>query len=109
MLVDLFLRFLELKGHKREALSYRVSIHESADVDAAQDWWIKRVGLSAECFKRPNLKRHKPTTRHNIGADYHGCLVVNVPKGTQTYLWIEGVMAGISATDCPKTESHRRR
>ena len=37
MLVDLFIRFLELKGHRRETLSYRVSIHESADVSAAQE------------------------------------------------------------------------
>lgn len=101
MLVDLFIRFLELKGHTRETLSYRVSIHESADVEAAQDWWIARVGLPRDHLRRPSLKRHKPTTRHNTGTDYHGCLVVNVPKGTQTYLWIEGIMAGVAAAVLP--------
>ncbi len=96
MLIDLFIRFLELKGYTPEALTYRVSIHESADAAAAQEWWIKRLALPPERFKRPTLKRHKPTTRHNTGAGYHGCLVVSVPKGAHTYLWIEGVMAGIA-------------
>ena len=78
-----------------------MSIHESADVEAAQDWWIARVGLPRDRLRRPSLKRHKPTTRHNTGTDYHGCLVVNVPKGTQTYLWTEGIMAGVAAAVLP--------
>jgi transposase-like protein len=95
MLVELFLRFLESQGRDRAELTYRVSIHESADHAGAVDWWVERLALPRERFMRTTLKRHTPrTNRQNTGEDYHGCLVVNVPKGRELYWWIEGVMRG---------------
>jgi transcriptional regulator with XRE-family HTH domain len=95
LLLELFLRFLETQGRDRMSLTYRVSIHESADHEAALDWWAERLGLPRERFRRTTLKRHTPkTNRRNTGAGYHGCLVINVPKGRELYWQIEGVMRG---------------
>jgi transposase-like protein len=95
MLLELFLRFLESQGHGRSSLTYRVSIHESADDERAIDWWVERLVLPRERFQRTTLKRHAPrTNRQNTGADYHGCLVINVPRGRELYWRIEGAMRG---------------
>jgi len=96
-LVVLFLRFLEQLGEDRERLRYRLSIHASADVDAAGRWWADVVGVPFESFRRPTLKKHKPaTTRHNVGDRYRGCLIVDVPRSRRLYWKIEGVMSGIA-------------
>ena len=59
--------------------TYRLSIHESADVDMHEAWWQRTLHLPANSFRRATLNRHKPTTvRKNVNADYHGCLVVLV-------------------------------
>lgn len=77
MLVELFLRFLESQGRDRASLTYRVSIHESSDHEAALVWWADRLALPRECFQRTTLKRHTPrTNRRNTTEDYHGSLVV---------------------------------
>ena len=40
------------------------------------------------------MKRHKPVTvRRNTGVDYHGCLVINVPRSRELYWRIEGMIA----------------
>lgn len=97
MLLDLFLRFLESRGHDRSSLRYRVSIHETANHEAAVDWWIERLRLPRDRFQRTTLKRHVPrTNRRNKGADYHGCLVVNVPKSRELYWLVEGVMTALA-------------
>jgi transposase-like protein len=97
MLVELFLRFLEAQGFPRDQLKYRVSIHESADADAATRWWADRIGVSTGRMQRPTLKRHSPRTkRRNVGEDYHGCVTVNVPRSRELYWWIEGVVAGVA-------------
>ncbi len=90
-----FLAFLEQEGFSRAALNYRLSIHESADVAAAEGWWAARLGLPPERFQRATLKRHKPTTRSNVGADYRGCLVVKVPRGRELYWRIEGIISAL--------------
>lgn len=96
-LVELFIRFIEANGRSRTDLRYRVSIHENADAEAAGRWWADSLGIGVECLQRPTLKRHQPqTTRLNIGDNYRGCLVVRVPKARELYLWIEGVVDGLS-------------
>ncbi|MER7169583.1 helix-turn-helix domain-containing protein [Micromonospora sp. NPDC000207] len=96
-LIDLFIRFVEVMGSSREALRYRVSIHETADSAAAVRWWAERVGVAPDAFQPTTLKRHKPTTkRHNLGEDYHGCLVVEVPNSRELYWKIEGTMKGLA-------------
>ncbi|GIG85639.1 helix-turn-helix domain-containing protein [Plantactinospora endophytica] len=95
-LLGIFLRFLESCGIDRSVPSYRLSIHESADVDAATRWWQATLGLPADRFRRPTLKRHQPkTVRYNTGDDYHGCLIVDVPRSRQLYWRIEGVIAAL--------------
>jgi hypothetical protein len=97
-LLALFLRFLESCGVDRGAPTYRLSIHESADVDAAESWWRETLGLPADRFRVPTLKRHRVTTnRRNIGESYRGCLVVDVPGSRELYWRVEGVVRTLSA------------
>jgi transcriptional regulator with XRE-family HTH domain len=103
-LVRFFLRFLDVAGIARERLIFRVYIHENADVEAAQQFWLEVTRAQADQFRRPTLKRHYPrTVRKNTGADYHGCLTVKVRRGTDLYRKIEGwapaVMAGLDVRD----------
>jgi predicted transcriptional regulator len=97
-LVGLFLRFLRIAGIERDRLIYQVQIHESADVDAAQRFWLGVTGADAAQFRRPTLKRHRPTTtRKNVSDGYHGCLRVEVRRSTGLYRKIEGWAAAAVA------------
>jgi hypothetical protein len=96
-LVGLFLRFLRVAGVAGEAVSFRVSIHETADATAAVEWWARQLDLDHGRFHPSSIKRHRPSTnRHNLGADYHGCLVVYVRGGRQLYWRVEGIMRAIN-------------
>ena len=91
MMIKFFLRFLETAGVSKDRLVFRVSIHETADLPAAQRFWQKHCRLSAGQFHRPTIKRHKPkTARLNTGTDYHGCLRVEVRRSIGLYRQIEG-------------------
>ncbi|MFK3984588.1 helix-turn-helix domain-containing protein [Micromonospora sp. NPDC050397] len=97
-LVALFLWFLESCGVDRATPSYRVSIHESADVEAVTSWWIETLGIPAERVRAPTLKRHRSTTnRRNTGATYRGCMVIDVPGSRELYWRIEGVNRALAA------------
>ncbi|AEV88670.1 hypothetical protein ACWT_7659 [Actinoplanes sp. SE50] len=99
-LILLFLRYLALMGVSSERVSFRLSIHESADVEGATQWWAKVVGVDAGEFLRPTLKRHNPATvRKNVGDFYRGCLMVSVRKSAQLYWELEGVMEGIALSE----------
>jgi transcriptional regulator with XRE-family HTH domain len=90
-LIGLFLRFLETAGVAHDRLIYQVQIHETADVGAAQRFWLNITGADPTQFRRPTLKRHRPTTiRKNTGDDYHGCLRLEVRRSTSLYRKIEG-------------------
>jgi len=94
----IFLTFLALHGRGPETLRYRVHIHETADAEAAGDWWAEGLAVPRELFERPTIKRHKPSTRRvNTGADYHGCLVIAVPRSRELYWRVEGVMDALGA------------
>jgi transposase len=96
-LLCLFLRFLKVYGRTPDTLSYRVHIHETADAEAAAGWWSNRLNVPLGLFQRPTIKKHKPhTMRINSGADYHGCLVISVPKSRELYWRVEGVMAALT-------------
>ncbi|PWU52301.1 hypothetical protein DLE60_23080 [Micromonospora globispora] len=57
-------------------------------------WWAARLGLPVDRFGRTTVKRHNPATvRRNTGADYRGCLVINVPRSREPYWRIEGMIA----------------
>jgi transposase len=95
-LIALFLRFLALAGVGEERVSFRLYIHETADVKAAEAWWVDRLNVGKERFQRTSLKRHRPTTnRRNTGDDYRGCLAVSVRDYRELYWRIEGLMAAM--------------
>ena len=93
-----FLRFLAVAGVQRDRLICQLHIHESADVEAAQQYWQKATGVPAEQFRHPTLKRHNPKTiRKNTGELYHGCLRIEVRRGVELYRQIEGWAAAAMA------------
>jgi transcriptional regulator with XRE-family HTH domain len=97
-LIRFFLRFLDASGIERTDLIFRVNIHESADVEAAQRFWAEVTGAPADQFRRPTLKRHNPkTVRKNTGEGYRGCLTVNARRSGEFYRKIEGWMSAITA------------
>jgi transcriptional regulator with XRE-family HTH domain len=90
-LIKFFLRFLEAAGIARESLVYRVQIHETADAEAAQRFWLDVTQAHPTQFRRPTLKRHNPrTVRKNTGGDYHGCLRIDGLRSSRLYRQIEG-------------------
>lgn len=96
--IVMFLRWLDLMGVPAEHRAYRLSIHESADIDAAHRFWSAVIDVEVEVFARPTLKRHQPkTVRLNVGQNYHGCLVIRVRQSRVLYQTIEGLFAGVAA------------
>jgi hypothetical protein len=97
-LIRFFLRFLDVTGTPRSDLRFRVSIHEKADVEAAQQFWIDVTGATASQFFTPTLKRHNPVTvRKNVGETYHGCLRIDVKRSADLYRRIEGWSEAITS------------
>lgn len=97
-LIRLFLRFLTVTGVTPDRLICRVHIHESADVEGAQQFWRELTGLPEDQFREPTLKRHNPkTVRKNTGEDYRGCLIVSVRRSGGLYRQIEGWAAAAMA------------
>ena len=96
-LIRFFTRFLEVAGISSDRLIYRVHIHESADVEAAQEYWLRVTGAKPDQFRRTALKRHNPVTvRKNVGDTYHGCLRVDVRTSAALYRKIEGWTGAIT-------------
>src|SRR5690348_8382077 len=90
-LIMFFLRFLEAAGVGRDRLIYRVQIHESADIAAAEQFWLALTGAAPDQFRQTTLKRHNPkTVRKNVGSNYRGCLRVDVRQSSGLYYQIEG-------------------
>jgi transcriptional regulator with XRE-family HTH domain len=95
-MIRVFLAWLDLLGVQRERVGYRVMIHESADVEAAESYWADLVRADRNTFGKTTLKRHNPkTVRKNVGDDYRGCLVLTVRQSADLYRRIEGWWYGI--------------
>ncbi|WP_432096628.1 hypothetical protein [Streptomyces sp. bgisy100] len=95
-MIRVFLSWLDLLGVRTEDRQFRVMIHESADVAAAERFWAELVGTPVSDFGRTTLKKHNPrTTRKNTGENYRGCLIVRVRRGADLYRRIEGWWYGI--------------
>jgi hypothetical protein len=98
-LVRFFLHFLDVAGVHRTDLIFRVHIHESADVSAAQCFWEEVTGAPGGQFGKPALKRHNPkTNRKNLSENYHGCLRIEVRRSGELYRRIEGWASAAMAT-----------
>src|SRR5580693_8253178 len=92
-LIRFFLRFLDTAGIVRDDLIFRVHIHETADVEAAQRFWLDLTGAQPSQFRRPVLKHHNPkTVRKNVGEGYRGCLRIDVRRSGDLY---QGSRAGL--------------
>jgi transposase len=99
-LITFFLRFLDTTGVSRADLILRVYIHENADVEAAQQFWLEVTGTQPSQFRRPTLKRHNPKTiRKNVGEDYRGCLRIDVRGSRELYRRIEGWASAAMASN----------
>jgi transcriptional regulator with XRE-family HTH domain len=103
-LIMFFLRFLDAAGVSRDDLTLRVHIHENADAEAAQRFWLELTGTQPSQFRHPTLKRHNPKTlRTNVGENYHGCLRIDVRRGSQLYRRIEGWVSAATGSDVLST------
>ncbi len=101
----LFLKWLDLMLVPDEHRGFRLSIHETANLDAAHAFWSNELSIALDRFSRPTMKRHQPkTVRLNTGSSYHGCLVVTVRKSRVLYQQVEGLWQGmVAATMDQKT------
>ncbi|MEU9028728.1 hypothetical protein AB0D46_14585 [Streptomyces sp. NPDC048383] len=95
-MIRTFLAWLRLLKVDTGRLRFFLQIHESADVEAAERYWVDVVGMDRRQFGKTSLKQHNPrTNRKNTGEGYHGCLSVRVLQGTELYRRIEGWWYGI--------------
>ncbi|MFB7914600.1 hypothetical protein [Streptomyces sp. NPDC056061] len=96
--ITVFLAWLDLLGVAAERLSYRVMIHESADVNAAEQYWADLVRIDISALQKTTLKKHNPkTVRKNVAEGYRGCLVIRVSQGAALYRCIEGWWSGLAS------------
>ncbi|MGX9918660.1 hypothetical protein ACWIG4_02290 [Streptomyces sp. NPDC002248] len=95
-MIGLFMKWLDLLDVPRAHRRLSLLIHESADVEGAEEFWAEVTGIPRWDFLKTTLKRHNPLTiRKNTGVDYHGCLVVKVAKSADLYRRVEGAWCGI--------------
>ena len=91
-LIRFFLRFLD-SGRNRPArtCAYRVHIHETADVAAAERFWLSVTHADHASFavRRSNVTTRGPSAR-TWATDYHGCLSIDVRRSADLYRQIEG-------------------
>lgn len=97
-LIRFFLRFLDVAGVHRADLILRVYIHENADAQEAERFWLGVTETQSAQFRSPVLKHHNPKTkRTNVGEYYHGCLRIDVRRGSALYrkidAWASAAMA----------------
>lgn len=80
--------YLDQLDVPQERRRYALSIHESADVQAAQQWRADLVGVPVPRFNKTTLKRHNPRTvrkntgRTTAGASWSGCCRAPTSTGT---------------------------
>ncbi|WP_185203551.1 helix-turn-helix transcriptional regulator [Streptomyces alkaliterrae] len=95
-MIRVYLEWLRLLGVGRERLRFRVMIHETADVAAAERFWAEQAGIAVGELSRTTLKRHRPSPgRRHTGEGYRGCFVVTVLNSADLYRRIEGWWCGI--------------
>ncbi|MFD9033719.1 hypothetical protein ACFVZW_21595 [Streptomyces sp. NPDC059567] len=88
--------WLDVLGIERDRLTFRVMIHENADVPGAERYWAELIDVHITTLSRTTLKKHNPkTVRKNVGDDYRGCLVIKVLQGSDLYQRIEGWWSGM--------------
>jgi hypothetical protein len=107
-MILLFLRWLDLMGLERSSLSFRVAIHQDADVEGALRYWSKVIGVPVEGFMRTTLKKGNPKTRRrNIGPAYRGCLVVTVRRSGDLNKQLDGWFDAMASQEVSFSSSSR--
>lgn len=97
-MIRVYAAWLDLLGIAPERRQYRLMIHESADVTAAEQYWADLLRVDVSTFQQTTLKKHNPkTVRKNTGENYRGCLVIRVRQSANLYCHIEGWWKGIDA------------
>ncbi|MFI6124281.1 hypothetical protein ACIBCU_31795 [Streptomyces sp. NPDC051064] len=95
-MIETYLAWLAVVGVTPDRICFRVMIHETADVEAAERYWAELVGIDASALRKTTLKKHNPkTSRKNTGETYRGCLVIRVSRGAELYRRVEGWWRGI--------------
>ncbi|MEU0300097.1 hypothetical protein ABZ252_11600 [Streptomyces sp. NPDC006175] len=95
-MIETYLAWLAVVGVTPDRICFRVMIHETADVEAAERYWAELVGIDASALQKTTLKKHNPkTSRKNTGETYRGCLVIRVAQGAELYRRVEGWWRGI--------------
>lgn len=98
-LISFFLLFLDTAGISRSDLAFRLHIHETAEIESAERFWLSLTGARPEQFRKTSLKQQNPmTTRKNTGDDYRGCLRVEVRRSCELYRKIEGWASAVAAS-----------
>jgi hypothetical protein len=98
-LISFFLLFLDTVGISRSDLTFRLHIHETAEIESAERFWLSLTGARPEQFRKTSLKQQNPmTTRKNTGDDYRGCLRVEVRRSCELYRKIEGWASAVAAS-----------
>jgi len=96
-LISFFLLFLDTAGISRSDLVFRLQIHETADAESAERFWLTLTEARKEQFRKTTLKHHNPlTTRKNTGDGYHGCLRLDVKQSRELYRKIEGWASAVT-------------
>jgi hypothetical protein len=104
--IRVFLAWLALLGVDAKALRFRVAIHNSGNVAAAEQFWADVVGISRSELQRTTLKTHERRPSRRLATqDYVGCLVVKVDKSTdfnrQIAGWWQGLVAAVATVEAP--------
>ncbi|WP_308108366.1 hypothetical protein [Streptomyces antimicrobicus] len=95
-MIKVYLTWLRLLGVDPEKIHFSVTIHETADIPAAEKFWADLAGIDLADLGTTVIKRHTPTTlRKNTGESYRGCLTVRVRQSAELYRRIEGWWCGI--------------
>ncbi|WP_406148320.1 hypothetical protein [Streptomyces sp. NBC_01012] len=95
-MIETYLAWLAAVGVTPDRIYFRVMIHETADVGAAEHYWADVVGVDVSALRKTTLKKHNPkTSRKNTDEAYRGCLVIRVAQGAELYRRVEGWWHGI--------------
>jgi hypothetical protein len=80
-----------------------LQIHETADVESAERFWLSPTKARPGQFRPTSLnQQNHTTTRKNAGDGYHGCLRVDVKRSCELYRKIEGwASAAAKAAEAP--------
>ncbi len=97
-MVRVFMRYLkDICKIEEDEIYFEISIHETADYKAIQQWWSSELNVSIEKLQRVYFKKNsiKRSYRKNRNEDYHGQLRIIVRNSTNLNRKISGWTNGI--------------